>query len=93
MTKEGVDAIRRRFNLIEAMNPSTIVDYRDLARDAHRDRGDLLAYIETNEQTLAEAIALLRVLVAYSHEPLPQDLLEHAATFLERFPYEQEKQP
>jgi hypothetical protein len=42
----------------------------------------------TNEQTMAEAIALLRALVAYSHEPLPKDLLERAATFLERFPYE-----
>jgi hypothetical protein len=36
----------------------------------------------------AEAIAWIRVLVAYSHKPLPEDLLKQVATFLERFPYE-----
>jgi hypothetical protein len=42
----------------------------------------------TNERTLEEAIALIRVLVAHSHEPLPRDLLEEASKFLEGFPYE-----
>jgi hypothetical protein len=42
----------------------------------------------TNERTLEEAIALIRVLVAHSHEPLPRDLLEQASKFLEDFPYE-----
>ena len=32
------------------------------------------------------AIALLRVLVAYSHEPLPSDLLKSAADFLKNYP-------
>lgn len=42
----------------------------------------------TNERTLDEAVALIRVLVAYSHAPLPRDLLEQASKFLEAFPYE-----
>lgn len=47
LTKQKVEEIRARYNAVENMNPATVVDYQEFARQAHRDRLDLLNYIDS----------------------------------------------
>jgi hypothetical protein len=47
MTKEKVEEIRARYNAIESMDPAATIDYIEFAKQAHRDRLDLLRYIDS----------------------------------------------
>lgn len=44
---------------------------------------------EDHEAEIAAAVALIRVLVAYGHQPLPEMLVKRASAFLEPYPFEQ----
>jgi hypothetical protein len=46
-SKQKLAEIRARYNAVESMDPAMVIDYQEFARQAHRDRLDLLNYIDS----------------------------------------------